>query len=122
MHLRKESGLPWWLSGKESIYNGGDAGSVPGLGRFPGEGHSNPLQYSCLENPHGQRSLEGYSPWGSQKVVEGLSAHTQTHRPRDGYIQEGIKQSLLTLQGVPGSWVQAGLAGLGGIPGAAVTI
>ena len=51
MHLRKESGLPWWLSGKESIYNGGDAGSVPGLGRFPGEGHSNPLQYSCLENP-----------------------------------------------------------------------
>ena len=56
----------------------------------------------------------------SQKVVEGLSAHTQTHRPRDGYIQEGIKQSLLTLQGVPGSWVQAGLAGLGGIPGAAV--
>ena len=29
-----------------------------------GEGHGNPLQYSCLENPHGQKSLEGYSPWG----------------------------------------------------------
>ena len=32
-------------------------GSIPGLGRSPGGGHSNPLQYSCLENPHGQRSL-----------------------------------------------------------------
>ena len=40
----------------------GDAGSVPGSGRSPGEGHGNPLQYSCLENPHGQRSLVGYSP------------------------------------------------------------
>ena len=29
-----------------------------------GEGHGNTLQYSCLENPHGQKSLEGYSPWG----------------------------------------------------------
>ena len=40
-----------------------DSVSVPGLGRSPGEGHGNPLQYSCLENPHGQKSLEGYSPW-----------------------------------------------------------
>ena len=39
-----------------------DVGSVPGLGRSPGEGHGNPLQYSCLENPYGQRSLVGYSP------------------------------------------------------------
>ena len=36
--------------------------SVPGLGRSPGEGNGNPLQYSCLENPHGHRSLAGYSP------------------------------------------------------------
>ena len=42
----------------------GDAGSVPGSGRSPGGGHGNPLQCSCLENPHGQRSLAGYSPWG----------------------------------------------------------
>ena len=39
-----------------------DDGSIPGSGRSPGEGHGNPLQYSCLENPHGQRSLMGYSP------------------------------------------------------------
>ena len=36
-----------------------DMGSIPGLGRSPGEGHGNPLQDSCLENPHGQRSLAG---------------------------------------------------------------
>ena len=34
-----------------SVYNAGDPGSIPGLGRFPGEGNGNPLQYSCLENP-----------------------------------------------------------------------
>ena len=37
---------------------------TPGLGRSPGGGHGNPLRYSCLENPHGQRSLTGYSSWG----------------------------------------------------------
>ena len=42
--------------------NVGDLGSLPGLGRSPGGGHGNSLQYSCLENPHGQRSLAGYSP------------------------------------------------------------
>ena len=36
---------------KESICNAGELGSVPGLGRSPGEGHGNQLQYSCLENP-----------------------------------------------------------------------
>jgi len=50
--------------GKESTCNVGDMGLIPGLGRFPGGGHGNPLQYSCLENPRGQRSLEGYSAWG----------------------------------------------------------
>ena len=50
--------------GKASACNAGDLGSIPGLGRSPGGGHGNPLLYSCLENPHGQRSLIGYSPWG----------------------------------------------------------
>ena len=43
--------LPWWLSGEESTCQAGDAGFIPGLGKFPGEGNNNPLQYSCLENP-----------------------------------------------------------------------
>ena len=44
------TGLPWWLSGKVSANNTGDPGSILGLGRSPGEGNGNPLQYSCLEN------------------------------------------------------------------------
>ena len=39
-----------------------DVGSIPGSGRSAGGGHGNLLQYSCLENPHRQRSLAGYSP------------------------------------------------------------
>ena len=54
--------FPGGSDGKESACNAGDLGLIPGLGRFPGGGHDNPLQYSCLENPHGQRSLAGYSP------------------------------------------------------------
>ena len=48
---KKKKGLPRWLSNKESACNGGDAGSIPGSGRYPGEGNGNPIQYSCLENP-----------------------------------------------------------------------
>ena len=54
--------------GKESACSVGDLGLIPGLGRPPGGGHGNPLQYSCLENPHGQRSLAGYSPWGHKEL------------------------------------------------------
>ena len=43
--------LPQWLSGKESTCNAGDPGSIPGLGRSPGEGNGNLLHHSCLENP-----------------------------------------------------------------------
>ena len=43
--------FPGCLNGKASAYNVGDLGSIPELGRFPGEGNGNPLQYSCLENP-----------------------------------------------------------------------
>ena len=48
--------------GKESVCNGGDLGSISWLGRSPGEGHVNPLQFSFLKNPHGERSVAGYSP------------------------------------------------------------
>ena len=54
-------GFPGGSDGNESICNAGDLGLIPGLGRSPGGGHGNPLQYSDLENPHGQRSLASYS-------------------------------------------------------------
>jgi len=44
-------GFPHGSDGKESACNVGDLGLIPGLGRSPGEGNGNPLQYSCLENP-----------------------------------------------------------------------
>ena len=60
-------GFPGGSDGKESACNVGDLGLIPGLGRFPGGRHDNPLQFSCLENPHGQRSLAGYSLWGHKE-------------------------------------------------------
>ena len=61
-------GFPGDSVGKEPAFNVGDPGSIPGLVRFPGEGHGNPLQYSCLKNPLGQRGLAGYSLQGLQRV------------------------------------------------------
>ena len=49
--------FPGGSDGKENAYNAGDLSWIPGLGRSPGGGHSSPLQYSCLENPHGR------GPW-----------------------------------------------------------
>ena len=62
-------GLPQWLSGKESACNAGDtgdAGSIPGSGRYPGGGNGNPFQYSCLENPMDSETSEVQSR-GSQR-------------------------------------------------------
>ena len=61
--------------GKESSRSTGDLGLIPGLGRSPGGGHGNPVQYSCLENLHGQRNLVGHSRWGCKEsdTTEGLS-------------------------------------------------
>ena len=52
---------------KESACNAGDLGSIPGLGRSPGEGNGNPLQYSCLENPMDEEH-GGLQSMGSQRV------------------------------------------------------
>ena len=57
-------GFPGGSDSKESACNVENLGLIPGLGRSPGEGYGNPFQYSCQENPHGQRSLAGYSPRG----------------------------------------------------------
>ena len=60
--------FPGGSDGKASVYHVGDPGSSPGLGRSPGEGNYNPLQYYCLEKSHGQRSLVGYSLWGRKEL------------------------------------------------------
>ena len=50
--------FPGGSDGKVSVYNAGDLGLIPGLGRFPGEGNGNPLWYCCLENP-----MDGGACW-----------------------------------------------------------
>ena len=62
-------GFPGGSDGKESACNQEDLGSIPLLGRSPG-GNDNPLQYSCLENHHGQRSLVGYSTWNRKSWTQ----------------------------------------------------
>ena len=57
-------GFPDGLDGKESGCNAEDPGSIPRLGRSPGEGNGNPLQYSCLENP-----MNGGAWWATVHVV-----------------------------------------------------
>ena len=52
-----------WLNGKESSCNAGDAGSIPGWGKSPGEGNGNPLQYSCLENPMDRGAWQATVYW-----------------------------------------------------------
>ena len=61
-------GFPGGSVSKESACNAGDLGLIPGLGGSPEGGNDNPLQYSCLENPHEQRSLAGCSPWGCKEL------------------------------------------------------
>ena len=70
-------GFPHRLVGKESACNAGDQGSW--VAKMPQRRNGNPLQYSCLENPHGQKSLAGYSPWSRKESdkTEQLSAAQQ---------------------------------------------
>ena len=58
-------GFPDGSDAKESAYNAGFLGLIPGLGRFLGEGNGNPLQHSCLKN---STNLVGYSPWGQKEL------------------------------------------------------
>ena len=54
--MKDQNSSPGDSDGKASVYNAGDLGSIPGLGRSRGEGNGNPLHYSCLENPMDRRA------------------------------------------------------------------
>ena len=69
--------FPGVSDGKTFVYNVGDPGSIPGLGRSPGEGNGNPLQYYCLVKSRVQRILVGYRPWDRKEsdMTERLHFH-----------------------------------------------
>ena len=64
----KDSRLLCDSDGKKFACTARDLNLIPRSERSPGEGNGYPLQCSCLENPHGQRSLVGYSPWGHKEL------------------------------------------------------
>ena len=82
--LREQAGFPGGSNCKESACNG-DLGSIPGSGRSPGEGNGKPLQYSCQESSHGQRSLVGYSPQDHKEsdMTEQLSKHSERKKDEE---------------------------------------
>ena len=71
----------------------GDLGSIPGLGRSPGEGNGNPLRYSCLGNPMDRGPGAGYRPWGCKgsDATERLYFHFTLHQSKFSFM--GIKTS-----------------------------
>ena len=81
-------GFPGGSEGKESTCNAGDLGSIPALGRSNGVGHDNPVQYACLENLHGQRSLVGYSSWAHKELdmTERLSTTYPMYKPKENLL------------------------------------
>ena len=82
-------GFPGGSDAKESTCNAGGLGSIPELERSPGGGHGNPLQYSCLENPHGQRNLVGYSPW-SHKESDMATKHSTADEHSSGEAHKAM--------------------------------
>ena len=78
---RSLTNFPDGSDSKTSIYNAGDPGSIPGLGRSPGEGNGNPLQDYCLEKSHGpmDRGAWQATVHGVTKSWTGLSNFTSLH-------------------------------------------
>ena len=69
--------FPGGLDGKASVYNAGDLGSIPGLGRFPGEGNDNPSSTLAWKIPWTEELGAGYCPWGHKEsdTTEQLHFH-----------------------------------------------
>ena len=75
--LFRVSSFPGGSEDKVSACNAGDPGSIPGLGKSPGEGNGDPIPVFLPGESHGQRSLAGYSPWGLKELDTTERLHFQ---------------------------------------------
>ena len=102
--------FPGGSDGKESVYNAGDLGSIPGSGRFPGEGNGNPLQYSWKS--HGWRSLVQATVHGVAKSQTRLSNFTFTFHFHALEREMATHSSVLAWR-IPGTGKPGGLLSMG---------
>ena len=92
VYLHISMGFPDSSEGKEFACYVGNPGSIPGSGRYLGEGNGYPPQVFLPGELHRQRSLVGYSPWGSQRVGHDLTTitHTHTHTHTHTFLYNSI--------------------------------
>ena len=105
--------FPGGSEGKELAWNAGDLGSIAGLGRFPGEGHGNPLQYPCLENPMDRgawwATVHGVAKsrtWLNDQVALFISCDDLPYPPSAPPQPRGDSSTQLSLHLVPLSLTQ----------------
>ena len=103
-----QDGFPGGSVGKNPPANVGDLGLIPGLGRSPGEGKGNPLQYSCLKNPMGRgdwRTANSPSGFKESDTTENAK-HCATTDDRDQVClhQRGLKHQMLSRKSRPTKW------------------
>ena len=105
-------GLPWWLNGKDSACNAGDRGLIPGLGRSPGGGHSNPLWYSCLDDHMDRGAWQVHRIAQNQTWLKQLSSSSNSSLFIFCYLRRHLSRYKHCSKGsqVPaflnGSWVE----------------
>ena len=84
--------FPGGSDSKASAHNVGDLGSIPGLGRSPGEGNSNPLQYSCLENP-----MDGGAWWATVHGVAKSRTRLSDYLSQSRSLNKGLVKGRFTI-------------------------
>ena len=90
-------GFPYGSEGEESACHAGHPGLMLRFRRSLGGGHGDPLQYSCLETPHGQRSLAGYIHGFSESdTTERLTTARQSMSPKFPVLEKRLRQALGT--------------------------
>ena len=93
MHFPNKLSFPGDSDCQESTCNAGDLGSIPGLGRSPGEGNSYPLQYSCSENSMDREAWQATAHWVAERQDEGTFTHLRHQSYQSPSFQGQVTQN-----------------------------